>query len=170
MFGRIFQWNYIYLEIYFFGAFYLLIQFFNGYRAIQITYIILVKFFQEFIHFFQVVKLMSINLCVVFPYFPYCCRICSYIPCFISNIGHSSLLFFFFFLVSLAGGLSILLFFSNKSASCFIDFLHCFPSFNFIDFCSYLQIKSCLTSNKKIFFKKERNSSAWSGFILFFFP
>lgn len=53
----------------------MLIQFFNGYRAIQITYIILVKFFQEFIHFFQVVKLMSINLCVVFPYFPYCCRI-----------------------------------------------------------------------------------------------
>ena len=87
---------------------------FTFFLSLQIFQSIFTEFwlfiiFEELIHFFHVVKFISIKFFTEFPYYPLdVCRVCSDIPCFISDVTCGSLLLIF---VSSVIDLSILLIF-----------------------------------------------------------
>ena len=98
---------------------------------------------------------MSLNVFIVFPYYPLnICRICSDVPFFIPDVG--SLYLLFFFLVSVPRRLSMLLIFSKNHllVSDFFGFLlfSCFQYYQYM-LLSFVLALSLIYSSFFIFFK-----------------
>ena len=140
MFDRILLWSHLVLYSCFWGTFWTQLQFqcFCNWVVHNFYFFLVqswkIELFLEFVHFFQVIHFVTIQLFIIVSYNPfYFCTVCCNLSFFISNFV--DLILLSLFLMSLAKGLSSLLIFSmNQLWVLFIFTIISFISLSFISF------------------------------------